>query len=114
MQPGGWYTIDIETNFASFHIKYRQNLPDKNVAGRYNSNKIDVCMSKVSPKIENQKRRGIFGETHYIKKYKGTGSEIINGRYLIVVGGRDSDYEVSGPCGTNFIMMYMSPWYQEA
>ena len=57
---------------------------------------------------------GYFGETRYSKKDKATGNGIMNDRHLILMGGRDSDYEVSGPYGTHFIALDMSPWYREA
>ena len=111
LQSGGWYSIDIETPLASFHVEYRQNLPYKNVAGSCYSHNIDVWMSKVSPKLESTKWSGIFGETRYSKKNKETKSEIMNDRYSIIVGERDSDYEVYVPYGTHFIALDMIPWY---
>ena len=114
LQPGGWSSIDIETPLASFHAEYRQNLPDENVAGSCHSHNIDAWMSKVSPKLESQKWRGILGETRHIKTDKATGSKIMNDRDSLLVGGRDSDYEVSGPYGTHFNALDMSPWYREA
>ena len=114
LQPGGWSSMHIESPLASFHAEYRQNLPDENVAGSCHSHNLDMWMSKVSPKLDNQKWRGILGETRYSKKNKSTGSKIINDRESLLVGGKDSDYEVSGPYGTHFNALDMSPWYREA
>ena len=114
LHPGGWSSIYIETPLSSFHVEYSQNLPDKNVAGRCHSHNIDVWMSKVYPELESQKWRRIFGETRYSKKDKATGNGIMNDRHLILMGGRDSDYEVSGRYGTHFIALDMSPCYREA
>ena len=110
---GGRYSLDIETPLASFHVKYRQNIPEKNVAGSCHSQNIDVCMSKVSPKLGSHKWRGILGRTRHIKKDKANGSEIMNDRDLLLMAGRDSDYEVSGTYGTHFNTMDMDTWHRK-
>ena len=101
--------MDIETPLASFHVEYRKNIPDKSVFGSCYSHTIDVWISKVSPELESHKWRGVFGETRYSKKEKATGSDIMNDRHSILMGGRDSDYEVSGPYCVHFSALNMSP-----
>ena len=68
----------------------------------------------MSPEIESQKWKGVFGENHYRKKYKATVSDIMNDRHLILVGRKYSDCEVYGSYGTHFIAIDMISWYQEA
>ena len=64
----------------------------------------------MSPELESQKWREVFGYTCYRKKDKSTGSDKTNDRHLVIMGERDSDYEFYWPYGTHFIALYMSPW----
>lgn len=116
-QAGGWSSVHIESPHASFQVEYRQNIPEeseektnsKSTPPNCASHSIDAWMSKVSPELRAQKWRGVLGETR-------DGQKGSTDRKSILVGQDDSDYEVSGPYGTNFNALRMDsgawtwPW----
>mmetsp|Transcript_13363 Transcript_13363/g.19281 ORF Transcript_13363/g.19281 Transcript_13363/m.19281 type:complete len:1055 (+) Transcript_13363:113-3277(+) len=110
VQPGGWSTIHIETPLVSFHIEYRQNAIVDQELGGCDFHSIDSWMTEVSPAFQDQEWQGILGDTRN-PVFDTNGRQVISDRNELLRGKLDSDYEVDGPFGTDFLAFKMSPWY---
>mmetsp|Transcript_24180 Transcript_24180/g.36776 ORF Transcript_24180/g.36776 Transcript_24180/m.36776 type:complete len:268 (-) Transcript_24180:2-805(-) len=101
-QRGLWSTVYIETPDVDFHIELRQSNPNNsNRPCKFQS--LDVWMTRVSPKLQQEDWYGILGETKIPKLNEQTGEPILRDRYHILSSPRDEDYEVEGPYGTEFV-----------
>jgi len=99
MQKGQWSTIHIESPEISFHVEYRRNNLDHDVDGQCNFQSLDAWMTRVSKVLYGEKWNGILGET---RNKNG-----VEGRFNILRGQNDSDYEVNGPFVTEFPALHI-------